>query len=492
MLTDQQCSELKALVGTHWLDDSDPQAQDPYLVPERKIKGIAERGKASLVLLPESSEEVAAILSHCDAHRIPVFPQGGNTGLVGGSIPDESGKGIVLSLRRMNHIGTITPESTSVTVGAGVIVDTLKEEAQKHGKLFPLSHGGTGSATIGGSVATNAGGANALRYGVMRHMVLGATFVTPDGIIHHFGGTHKNTAGPDLLQHIIGGEGQLGIVTEVELRLYPQPQSSETLLLALPDETAADKLLSKLQAEFGNDINAFECMNNAVMQLVLKDTGMAMPLDTAQNSALYILAEVTSQQPNDNQLAIRLQDVLATALDDELVTDGAVAQNLSDRKTFWQLREMATSASKHTAAHGLYFDTAVPVHQVATFLREAESRLRHTLPQAFAENTPSLLVLAFGHWADGNIHLHIIQPESSLNTSTFNLLDYKNTIETSILDLAIKELGGTGWAEHGIGAKNLQLMQHYLPESDIRIMQKLKTLYDPNNIMNPGRSIPAI
>lgn len=454
-----------------------------YLKNYRPYAGI-EAGNSKLVLFPNSTEQVAAILKYCSQNKIKVFTQGGNSGLVGGSTPDSSGDGIVLSLKKMNKVlSEVDENSLTIKLEAGVVIDDLNNAIlDKHGLFCSIKHGGTGLATIGGSVATNSGGANAIKYGVTREQVIGLKVVTASGDILNLGGCVKDNSYPINLMHMfIGSEGLLGVVTEVEICVHNKPLSFETALIGMKLDDI-DAFLGFARKEFGNNIEAFEFMENRIFNISKENTiSVKSYLADIKNSEVFILMEVSSHNANDEILKDKFQNFIFknTKQHEEII----VAQSQSDREKIWSVREHCSdSSAQYCGRKGVFFDNSVPLGKIADSLKQT----RALLIQEFSEEFKSgaLDVYGFGHWADGNIHHHVVSPK---NTNC-DLNKISPQIEKIVLDYNINVLGGNWAAEHGNGAKLLRVKK-YGDNKILELLKALKSQFDINNIMNPGRGM---
>lgn len=454
---------------------------EDHLRHYRPLEG-QEAGLAHLALYPTCTEQTAAILAYCTRHRIPVFAQGGNTGLVGASVPDASGNGIVLSTRRMARIlSPIAAGTASVRVEAGVIVDQLDMAAREHGLSCSIKHGGTGSATIGGSVATNAGGSNAVRYGVTRDQVLGLRVATPDGRDLRLGGTLKDTSLLIDLKHLfIGSAGSLGVITEVELKLHPVPAAVGSALVGLDHYGEVQALLGAMRHAFPGALEAFEFMDSDIFRLSAAITGNGASVAAGLNGAKYVaLLEVSSGVPDDPHLQDRLFDVLQ---DQQTVL---IAMDPAQRALFWRIREHCNPASKEFCkGRGVFFDNCVPVDQVGPSLLAIGQWLRQEYPLETADGR--LRAFHFGHCADGNVHTHVVQ-DDGLAANGFHIGRHARRIDEAITGLIVSEFGGNPAAEHNIGQKTWRL-RHTDPAA-CALVNQLKTVLDPAGIMNPGRGL---
>ncbi len=459
-----------------------------YLRNYRPYNGMVA-GKSPLVLFPETNEQVSAILKYCNENHIKVFTQGGNSGLVAGSTPDSSGQGIVLSFEKMNKIISDTNAlAGTIKLQAGVIIDKLNEALSAHDMFCSIKHGGTGLATIGGSVATNAGGANALKYGVTREQVVGLTVVTADGSIKKLGGNIKDNGLPINPLHLfIGSEGTLGVITEVEIKIHPKPSSFETAMIGLPINNIS-KFFALARAAFANDIEAFEFMERDIFNISRNNTASSKSITENMGvSEAYILFEVSSSIANDESLKDRFQQFI---ISNESLIDKdqiALANNETDREKLWALREHCSdSSAQFCNREGVFFDNAVPLDMIAESLIQTKVKLQSAYPAEFKEN--KIYAYGFGHWGDGNIHYHVVKPASSAG---FDIRSQAENIELIVLDYNIKTLKGSYSAEHGNGAKLSRVEQYTDPDILSKLIE-IKRIFDPNLILNPGRGIPSL
>ncbi len=457
---------LTALVGPKgWTDEPDRIA--PHA---RETWGIG-RGNTSLLLRPADREEVSGLLALCHRFGVPVVPQGGNTGLVGAGIPDESGKLAVLSLNRLNRIRAIDPIGDTVTVEAGVALETVQDKAAEVDRLFPLALSAQGTCQIGGNLSSNAGGVNVLRYGMARDLVLGLEVVLADGRIWDgLRALRKDNTGYDLKQLFIGAEGTLGVMTAAVLRLFPRPRETQTAWLALPSPKAAIDLLAFCRDRLGETISSFELMADPVVQEVLAylPDGRS-PL--SRPTPWHVLIEVAWSL--EEGLAERLQTVLASAMERGLVTDGMMATSEQQRHALWQIRESPTDALAQ-AGTVLRHDIAVPITAVPAMIERAE--------RWFTKTIPGIRIVAFGHVGDGNLHFNLLQP-AAMAPEAFRAM--KDRIQAEVFDM-VDDLGGSISAEHGIGRLKRHELAHRKPAVDLDLMRRLKQALDPQNILNPG------
>ncbi len=464
--------------------DSNLQDIEPYLTSERKVNGV-KTGISKLVLLPKTTQQVSQILKYCNKNNISIFTQGGNTGLVGGSIADESGKGIVISTKYMNEIlSDISSESISVKLQAGVVIDALNEKISPHNLFCSIKHGGTGSCNIGGSLATNAGGSNALKYGVVKDQILGFTVVLPNGEILKFNSNLKDTTGINIKDIFIGSEGSLGVITEAEIKLHPIPKSTETILLGLNSFEEIDVLYSSLRKEFGPySLEAFEYMNKQSYNLSFEFTEGSKSIPLSLECNHYVLAEISSYDKNNEDLQSKLLNFFDNNQKIINIDEVMLSMSKTERNLMWLIREHCSSASKNfSGGNGIWFDDCVPFEKVESSIQRTQEYLHKNYTEFFENEVIKLL--AFGHRADGNIHIHIVQNQNETN---FKIQDHLDELEEHRLKL-ISELGGNPFAEHGVGIKTKRMK--YIQPEQIELMKKIKSLIDPNYIMNPGRVLP--
>ena len=429
-------------------------------------------GEALAVVRPRDRDEVAFVLRECAALGIPVAPQGGNTGLVGGGVPRG---GIVLSLSRLDRIREIDPVNATITVEAGCILKSVQDAADEAGYLFPLSLASEGSCRIGGNLATNAGGTAVLRYGTMRELTLGLEVVLADGRIWNGRkGLRKDNTGYDLKDLFIGSEGTLGIITAAVLKLFPRPQARVTAFVGCASAGDALGLFERLRAAAGDQLTAFEYMPPFGLDIVLKHSpGAVRPL--AGSHGAYALIEL-STPVRDASLQGRLEAILGEAFEAGLVEDAAIGASEAQAGALWQLRERLSEVQRLEGG-SIKHDVAVPVSRVAEFIDAATA--------ACEAEMPGLRVCAFGHFGDGNIHFNLSQPVGMDKAAFLSHWERFNRIVHDI----VHRMNGSISAEHGIGLIKRDELTLYKDAVALDLMRSVKRALDPSNILNPGKVV---
>ncbi|ALG74744.1 hypothetical protein VY88_29480 [Azospirillum thiophilum] len=435
------------------------------------------RGTALGVVHPADAAQVAAVVRLCAETGTPLVPQGGNTGVVGGAIPDASGRSLVLCLSRLNRVREVDPVGDSLTVEAGCTLAAVQAAAEAAGRLFPMSLGSEGSCQIGGTIATNAGGTAVLRYGPMRDLVLGLEVVLPDGTLWDgLRALRKDNTGYALKHLFIGAEGTLGIVTAATLKLFPRPRSSATAFLALASLEAALEVFSRLRGTLGDRVTTAEILSEAQLAAVLAHVpGTVRPLATP--APWCLLAEVTDPMAGLD-LAGALEAVLAEGLEDGSIADALVARSEAQAAALWKLRHSVSEANRKSGIV-IGHDTAVPTARIPDFVVRATA--------AIAAVRADARVMAVGHIGDGNIHLVAILPESARTTGK-PLEPAAQAISAAVHRVAV-ELGGTISAEHGIGQSGRDALAVFKGPAEMALMDGIKRLFDPRGIMNPGKVV---
>ena len=458
---------LKAIVGVqNYIEDT--SNMESYLNDARGLF----HGLSPLILKPLNSEMVSAIVTLCNEACIGIVPQGGNTGLVGGSVPSKSGLEVVVSLERMNKIIDIDPINYTMTLEAGCILSEVQNAARDVGRMFPLSLAAEGSCQIGGNLSTNAGGTAVLRYGNAKELVLGLEVVLPDGtIMNGLRRLRKDNTGYDLKQLFLGTEGTLGIITKAVLKLFPSLADKATSLVAMSDLASTTKLLAKLRKFSGDNITAFEYMDRACIETLITQTDLEDVF--SQKYQHYALVELSSSRQDAN-LETLLENVLDAAFVDGIAIDAVIASSETQAAQLWRLRETLSGVLKHLGAF-ITFDISVPVSLVPEFITKATRSCNKSCELG--------RVFAFGHIGDGNIHYYLFEPKDG---DTDNFLAKKSEIIANINDITAK-LDGSFSAEHGIGLAKKQELEKYKSHVELKLMREMKKTIDPNNIMNPGK-----
>jgi len=462
-------ASIKTILGPSGYFE-DPGDTEKY---RRDWRGNAE-GEALLVARPASTEEVSQVVKAAGEGGIAIVPQGGNTGLVMGSIPTETRPTIVLSLERMNRVRKLDAGNFSMIAEAGCVIQNMQAEARDADRLFPLSLASEGSSTVGGTLSTNAGGNQTIRFGNAREQVLGLEVVLADGtVLDDLNTLRKNNTGYDLKQMFIGAEGTLGIITAAAFRLMPGPKAMETAVLALPSPTAAQGLLAMAREISGDQVLAFEIMPRESMQMAIDHIeGVVDPL--SEPSPWYVLLELSTASPVEN-LRDKLEALFEKAMEEGLVTDGVIAESMQQRLQLWRPREEQAEAGRRSGGFGLTFDLSIPVGQVAEFLEYSRARM--------AEEVPGLRFNTMGHMGDGNIHYSMKKP---LDMDEAAWEQRKAGMRDSMMEM-IQDFGGSFSAEHGIGAEKRETLADFTSATRLNLMRAIKTAIDPKGTMNPGK-----
>jgi len=458
-------SRFAAIVGPKYAI-TDKAAQEPYLVEMRDLF----HGQTPVVLRPGSVEEVAAILKLANETKTAVVPQGGNTGLVGGQVP-LSGE-VVLSLNRLDRIREVDAVSNTMTVEAGVTLQRAREAAAQADRLYPQLLPSEGTCTIGGNLATNAGGTAAIAHGIARSHALGLEVVLADGrVLHNLNKLKKDNTGYDLKNLFIGSEGTLGVITAAVLRLVPRPRSVETAFAGVPSPQAAVELLNLATDRTAGGVTSFELMLRAGVEAVVNfDAASRMPL--AGNDPWFVLIELSSQAHSG--LREVMEDILAAGHQKGLVLDATIADSGAQAKAFWRIREMFGEVQRHIGG-SIKHDVSVPVAAIPAFIAEANAAVVKLIPGARP--------LPFGHVGDGNIHYNVTQPEGADKAQYLARWHEVNEVVFAV----VKKYGGSISAEHGVGVIKRDVLPEYKDPVAIELMRALKKTLDPNGILNPGK-----
>ena len=430
-------------------------------------------GRARCVVKPATMEEVAAVVAQCAVERVPMVPQGGNTGLVGGATPHHDGQEVVINLSRMKRIRAIDSDNNTLTAEAGCLLAEVQAAAEHADRLFPLSLASEGSCEIGGNLSSNAGGVAVLRYGSMRDLTLGIEAVLPDGRIWHgLRGLRKDNTGYDLKHLFIGAEGTLGIITAAVLKLFPRPRQAATAWLSVRDPASAVELLSRLRGACGERVTGFEIIARPALELVLRHIPDTRdPLAVA--SPWYVLTELTDTLA-DFDLSGTLEAILGMEIEAGRVADAAVAQDMAQQRAFWHLRENISEAQRIEGV-SIKHDIAVPVSRIAEFIARADAELQRAFP--------AVRIVTFGHIGDGNLHYNLSRPETAANADFIAQTPQANRIVHDI----VADLDGSISAEHGLGQLKRTEILRYKSAVEMDLMRAVKQALDPHGLMNPGK-----
>jgi FAD/FMN-containing dehydrogenase len=453
---------LKSIVGpAGWVADADEL--HPHVTEWR---GVYE-GKTPLLLRPSNTEEVSAVVRACAAEGVAIVPQGGNTGMCGGSVPDASGTQMILSLARMKRIRNVDATNFSMEVEAGCILADAQDAAHAADRYLPLSLGAEGSCQVGGNIATNAGGINVLKYGTTRSLVMGLEVVLADGrVLDTLRSLRKDNTGYDLKQLFIGSEGTLGIITAATLRLFPDPGERTTALVGIEKSGVAVELLAGLQQMLGDRIESFELVSGYVFGIVEKHIPDAkVPFDAPY--PWYVLIEFSSD-------AQATEGALASEAGGGRILDAVIAKNDRESGELWRLRHSISEAERQEGK-ALKHDVSVPLSKMQAFLQRGDELL--------AALRPDLQLVAFGHVGDGNLHYNVVLPRDLAPDEWHK---EGERITRAVYDL-VSELGGSFSAEHGIGQSKKAWLREYRGGTEFEVMQMVKKTLDPANILNPGK-----
>lgn len=430
-------------------------------------------GTALGIARPATTEEAAAVVKLCREYSHPIVPQGGNTGLVGGGIPDASGQAVMISTQRMNRIRSVDAAGNTIIAEAGCILAALQQAALQHERFFPLSLAAEGSCTVGGNLSTNAGGTQVVRYGTMRDQVLGLEVVLPSGEIWSGLKTlRKDNTGYDLKQLFIGAEGTLGLITAAALKLAPLPRTRATALAALASPAAAVRLFANIRNTFGDRLEGFEIFSALCLQLVVKHIpGTRDPF--AAPAPWQVLIELADTQV-DAPLRTALETALADAAEQGHIHDAVIATSDAQAAALWKLREEISEAQKREGK-SIKHDISVPIARLPEFIDKADAALQRAFP--------GIRIVNFGHIGDGNLHYNCSMPEGEDNLRIFARSEEVNRVVYDI----VHEVDGSISAEHGLGVlKRDEILRHKSPV-EMEMMRAVKRALDPDNLMNPGK-----
>jgi FAD/FMN-containing dehydrogenase len=465
---------LKRIVGASncLSEESDTRA---YATDYRRVF----HGKALAVVRPADTLEVSKVMAYCHAQRIPVVPQGGNTSLLGGAVPDATGSALVLSLSRLNKVRQVDVVNDTMVVETGVTLNQARSTADEANRLFPLRIGSEGSCQIGGNLSTNAGGTAVLRYGNMRDLVLGLEVVLPDGRVWDgMRALRKDNTGYDMKHLFIGSEGTLGIVTAAVLKLWSKPLSTSTAFVGIQSPAAALSFFADVRARLGNDITAFELISADALELVLQYLGdVTSPL--ALSCPWYVLAEVSSSGAQSD-LDAAFHEVLEAGMVKEWVLDAAVATTQAQAANFWRIREEISDAQTKTGG-SVRCDISVPLSSIPKLIDlGTASVLRHA---------PRTRMVIYGHMGDGNVHFNPLRP---YDVSAADYLAEIGHMITHEVDEIAMSLRGSISAEHGVGVAKRDELLVVKSRLELEMAWRIKSAFDPENLLNPGKMLPAL
>ena len=433
-------------------------------------------GRALAVVRPGSTAEVAEVVRACAEAGVSLVPQGGNTGLVVGSVPDDSGTQVVLSLTRMNRVRALDPANLTITVEAGCVLQAVQDSAAQGGFLFPLSLAAEGSCTIGGNLATNAGGTQVVRYGNARDLCLGLEVVTAQGEVWNgLTGLRKDNTGYDLRDLFVGSEGTLGVITAATMKLYPQPAAQLTAWAAVPSLEAAVQLLGMAHRHLGAGLTGFEVMGRFALSLVARHfPQLHVPL-WADHPWCVLLEN--SDNESEAHARAQFERLLETAFEQGVVSDAVVAESLQQAHALWHIRESIPLAQAQEGLN-IKHDISLPVSSIPAFCAETDALLQREVP--------GVRLVNFGHLGDGNLHYNVQAPEGGDSKAFLHTME--DRINTLVFD-AVARYHGSISAEHGVGSLKVDKLPGYKDPVALGLMRSIKRALDPQNLFNPGRVI---
>ena len=461
---------IREIVGPGgYIDNSDDLA--PYL-EERRGRYF---GAVPILVRPKTVNQVSNVVSVCAEAGTPIVPQGGNTGLMGGAVPHDTGSEILLSLTRLNCIRDIDPINNTITVEGGCVLSDVQSAAASVNRLFPLSLAAEGSCQIGGNLSTNAGGINVLRYGSARDLALGLEVVLPNGQVWDgLRRLRKDNTGYDLKQLFIGAEGTLGIITAAVLRLFPSPRETQTAFIAVQGIQEACDLLDQMQVRSNGMVDAFELISDTALDLVL--THMPQTANPLTNSHPWYVLTSLSASSQGQALKVALEETLSSAHELGNIHDAVVATSMEQGRALWRLRESIPEAERRDGA-SIKHDISVPISQIADFMAQAEASIQAEVAR--------VRLVAFGHLGDGNIHFNLACPVGMDANKFLACGDDLNRVVNDI----VSSFDGSISAEHGVGRSKRGEIRRHKSEIEMDIMERIKIAVDPNSLMNPGKVV---
>ena len=460
--------QLRGILGDEGIV-AGAEASAPYNSDHRRLY----QGRALAVVRPRTVAQVAQVLMLCNAARVAVVPQGGNTSYCGGATPDDSGTQVVLALARLNRIRSVDAANDSLVAEAGCLLAQVQAAAEAAGRQFPLSLGSEGSCQIGGNLATNAGGTSVLRYGMMRDLVLGLEVVLADGrVLGGLSALRKDNTGYDIKSLFLGAEGTLGVITAASLKLFPTVRARATALVALPHLEAAVPLLARLRGASSDRISSFEVIPRIAVELTLRHIE-AVSDPFAASYPWYALCELESARAGD-ALAELLSEALESALTAGEILDAVLCQSEREREALWRMRESIPEAQRREGP-SLKHDISVPVSRLAEFVARAAPWIAQCVPDG--------RLVAYGHAGDGNLHFNV---SACVGADPACFLARADAVRRGVHEL-VREFDGSFSAEHGIGQLKVGELERYTSAVELSLMRAVKQALDPNHIMNPGK-----
>ncbi|NLA50809.1 MAG: FAD-binding oxidoreductase [Alcaligenaceae bacterium] len=453
--------------------DKDEEALAPYLTDWRG----RFTGRAHAVVRPGNTQEVADVVKLCARYEVPIVTQGGNTGLCGGATPSNKGDAVLLVMTRLNHILNVDTVNDTITVQAGCILQQVQEAAAKQDRLFPLSLGAEGSCTIGGNLATNAGGTQVLRYGNARDLALGLEVVTPEGeILNGLRSLRKDNTGYDLRNLYIGSEGTLGIITAATLKLYPQPVAQCTALVAFESLEDALYMLNYARKGFASKLEGFELMSDYCLKIVnecFPEQSLPLSLDHPWYALIHMADSDSEEKARET-----FQAVLEEAFENDIIQDAVLAESIQQSQDLWHMRESIPLAEA-IVGKGIKNDISVPISRIAPFVDDTNTALQSWYP--------GVRHIIFGHLGDGNLHYNIGAPIGEEDGFLAKQDEAFKIVFDSVVDY-----DGSISAEHGIGQLKKDMLPDYKDEVEISVMRKIKRALDPQGLMNPGKVVDSV